>query len=69
LKIFYTVVESILNCVYEIWPVDYKLRKKLLIPEIEILRRAGRTFTMLNVTNWVIGEEMRVTYSSGMNGK
>jgi len=26
-------VESILNYVCEIWPVDYKLKKKLLIPE------------------------------------
>jgi hypothetical protein len=29
----------------------------------------NRTFTMLNVINWVIREEMRVTHISGMNGK
>lgn len=45
------------------------MRKKLLITEIEVWRRAGRTFKMLKVINGVIREDVRVTYSSGMNGK
>jgi len=49
--------------------VDYKLRKKLLITEIEVWRKAGRTFKMLKVINWVIREEVQVTYSSAVNGK
>ena len=69
LRIFYTVVESILNCVCGIWPVDYRLRKKLLIIVIYVWRRAGRTFKMLKVINGVIREDMWVTHNSGMNGR
>jgi hypothetical protein len=53
----------------EVWPVDYKLRKKLLITKIEVWRRAGGTFKMLKVINGVIREDVRVMYNCGMNGK
>lgn len=69
LRIFYTVVESILNYVCEIWPVDYKLRRKLLITEIGVWRRVVRTFKMLKVINGVIREDVRLMYDSGMKGK
>ena len=69
LRIFCTVMESILNYVCEIWPLDYKLRRKLLITEIEVWRRVVRTFKMLKVINGVIREDVRVTYDSGMKGK
>lgn len=58
--IFYTVIESIPNYVWEIWTVDYKLKKKILNEEMDYWRRAARTSRRLQGRNKVIREKMRV---------
>jgi hypothetical protein len=59
--IFYTEIESILNYGWEIWSLDYKLKRALLRTEIDFWKRAARTSRLLKVRNEVIRERMRVT--------
>ena len=42
-RIFYTVAESILSYVCEIWAVDYRIKTKLLSAGTDIWKRAART--------------------------
>jgi hypothetical protein len=59
------MTDSTLNYGWEIWTLLYKLQKKLYRTEMDIWRRAARTFRLLNVKN----EEIRGKNGSNTFGK
>lgn len=47
--IFYTAIETVASYGWEIWAMDYKLKKKLLRTEMSFWRKAVRTPRLLKV--------------------
>jgi len=60
-RILFAVIESILSYGWEIWTLDYKLKKKLLGTEVEFWRKAAGTSRLLRARNEVIRDNVLVT--------
>jgi len=60
-RIFFAVIESILSYGWEIWTLDYKLKKKLLRTEVEFWRKVAGTSRLLRARNEVIRDNVLVT--------
>jgi len=55
------VIESILSYSWEIWTLDYKLKKKQLGTEVEFWRKAAGTSRLLRARNEVIRDNVLIT--------
>jgi hypothetical protein len=60
-RIFFAVIESILSYSWEIWTLDYRLKKKLLGTEVEFWRKAAGTSRLLRARNGVIRDNVLIT--------
>jgi hypothetical protein len=59
--IFFAVIESILSYGWEIWTLDYKLKKNQLGTEVEFWRKAAGTSRLLRARIEVIRDNVLIT--------